>query len=149
MVLSLQTKVQAYNEMKKYDGKRKHKSQMNSREVNGLWFRLRNVGKSCWILSDHATDRIKEKGIETNLEDIVSMIGNAELIEYKLHRWKSQMHERIVLRSKAIVNGDQNVHAVYDLTTNEVISVWMNHVDDRHATLDFSNYDKNTKVFGV
>lgn len=143
------TTLSVKNEMKAYIGQRKHVSQMTPREVNGLWMRLRNVDKTDWTINDHSLDRIKQKGIKVTREDIISTIYHAQLKEYKVDTFRGQGDERVVLRSKAIVNGCYNIHAVYSLTSKRIVTVWMNHLDDQHATLDWSLYNADMKVFGV
>lgn len=134
-------------EMSKYIGKRKHVSQMKESESYTIWKRLKGVKK--WEFSEHALDRLKEKGIKATYDDIISMIGNAELIEYKIdyNRSINRCDERVVLRSKSIINKRYNIHVVYNLSRESIVTVWMNHVRDRHHTLDWSIYDENLKVF--
>lgn len=142
--------VKQKQEIFRYVGKRKHGSQLSNLEENGLWKRLKNVEEWEWEIIEHALDRLKQKGIQANRQDIISTIHNATLIEYKIDRDdKRQPDERVVLRSKAIVNRNYNLHAVYSLTNKRIISVWMNKIDDRHATLKWDLYDKNMKVFGI
>jgi hypothetical protein len=119
-------------------------------EENGLWKRLKKVEEWEWEIIDHALDRLKQKGIQANRQDILSTIHNATLIEYKIDRDdKRQPDERVVLRSKVTVNRHYNLHAVYSLTNKRIISVWMNKIDDRHRTLNWDLYDKTMKVFGI
>jgi len=138
-------------DLKKYCDKRKHGTQLERFEELGLWKRLNQVEEWEWEIIDHALDRLEEKGIEATRHDIISTISNSSIIEYRIvyNKRHRKYEERVVLRSKAIVNRRYNLHAVFSLTNNNVISVWMNHVNDRHKTLDWSLYDKNMKVLGV
>ena len=136
-------------EMSKYNGKRKHGSQLQQEEANIIWDRLKSFDD--WIISTHAFDRITEKGIRTTKEDIVSTIDNATIVEYKIdyNERSNRCDERVVLRANAVVNDTYNLHAVYSISRGVVVSVWMNHISDFHATLDWSIYDENMKVFGA
>lgn len=137
------------DEMKSYVGKRKHWSQMTTDEVVGIFNRLKSVQNDEWEMIDHALDRLHEKKIQATKEDIVSTIYNANVVEYKIDSSRGKCDERVVLRAKAIVNRDYNLNAVYSLTNKRIITVWINHIKDRHATLDWNIYDKNMKVFGI
>lgn len=136
-------------ELAEYAGRRKHGSQLSKVEENGLWKRLRGIQEWEWEMLAHASDRLAQKRIKASRHDIVSTIHNAKIIEYKIDFNKQQKDydERVVLRSKAVVQGEYNLHAVYSLTNKRIVSVWLNHIDDLHATLDWSIYDKNMKVF--
>lgn len=136
-------------ELAKYAGKRKHASQLEKFEEVGIWKRLRGIQEWEWVMSPHALQRLAEKRIRASRHDIVSAIHNANIIEYKIDYNKKYKtyDERVVLRSKAVVQNKYNLHAVYSLTNKRIVSVWLNHVDDHHATLDWNLYDKNMKVF--
>jgi len=136
-------------EMGKYCGQRKHVSQITQQENDGLYKRLKEVDK--WKIVSHALDRLKEKNINATREDIVSTINNSTLIEYKIDYDKriNRYEERVVLRSNAIVNRNFNLHVVFSLTKKQVITVWINDINDFHKTLDWSIYNEDMKVFGV
>ncbi|AGI11827.1 hypothetical protein PQE71_gp076 [Bacillus phage Izhevsk] len=139
------------HELEKYSGKRKHSSQMKKFENTGLMKRLKEVEEWEWELIDHALDRLIEKGIRASKRDIVSTIYNCSIIEYRIvyNRRLRLYEERVILRSKATVNRCYNLNVVFSLTTKNIVTVWINHVKDRHSTLDWSIYDKNMKVLGV
>lgn len=141
--------VETQLEMSKYVGKRKHSSQMSQKELDSLYSRLRSVEK--WELTRHALDRIEEKGINATYDDIASTVYHCDIIEYKIdyNVRINRCEERVVVRSRAVTNGEYNLNVVYNLHSNKVITVWLNHINDRHATLDWSLYDPDMKVFGV
>ena len=136
-------------EMGKYCGQRKHVSQITQQENDGLYKRLKEVDK--WKIVSHALDRLKEKNINATREDIVSTINNSTLIEYKIDYDKriNRYEERVVLRSNAIVNRNFNLNVVFSLTKQQVITVWINDINDFHKTLDWGIYNEDMKVFGV
>lgn len=139
--------------MESFVGCRKHVSQMSEVEVKGLFKRLKDVEKSGkrWNISGHTFNRIAEKGIIATYEDIVSAIHNATMVEYKIDRGRfdNAIEERVVLRSKDVVNKSYNLNVVYSLTNRKIITVWINHIKDRHATLDWSIYKEDMTVFGI
>lgn len=134
-------------EMSSYLGKRKHASQMNRNEKRILWARLREIKAKEWGVKIHALDRIEEKGINATRQDLISTIHNSEIIEYKIDDCRFGYDERVLVRANALVNGDYNLNVVYSLTTKDVITVWINHIDDKHETLDWAIYDENMIVF--
>ena len=135
--------------MARYAGKRKHGSQLKKTEEIGLWSRLKSVNDSEWGIAPHAIERIAQKRIRATRQDIISTIHNANIVEYKIDFNKKirTYDERVVLRSKSVIHNKYNLHVVYSLTSKDVISVWLNHINDYHKTLDWSIYDKNIKVF--
>lgn len=135
--------------LKQYVGKRKHHSHMTEQEKVGLFIRLKSIQK--WGIVSHALQRLEEKGIEATYDDIISTIFNSEVIEYRIvhNPVIKGCDERVILRAKAIVNRCYNLNVVYSLTCEKVITVWINHIKDRHKTLDWSLYDPDMKVFGV
>lgn len=132
-----------------YAGQRKHNSQLSHFEKLSLFTRLKNV--QYWGMSAHALDRLVEKGIKATKEDVVSTLNHANIVEYRIFQYSENdaCDERVILRSKAMVNGRYNLHVVYSLTNHRIVSVWTNHVLDKHSTLDWSIYNKDMKVFGV
>lgn len=130
-------------------GKRKHHSQMTKREKAGLFNRLKSVQN--WGILKHALERLEQKGIDATYDDIVSTIYYSEIIEYRIvHNPAIRKYdERVILRSKAIVNRCYNLNVVFSLTDKKIVTVWMNHIRDRHKTLRWELYDANMKVLGV
>lgn len=137
-------------ELAVYAGQRKHNSQLSHFEKLALFTRLKEV--PFWGMSSHALDRLVEKGIKATREDVISTLNHANIVEYRIFQYEQSVDlydERVILRSKAKVNGRYNLNVVYSLTNHRIISVWTNHVLDKHSTLDWSIYNKDMKVFGV
>lgn len=132
-------------------GRRKHVSQMTNEEKSVIWKRLNDVQEYEWKMTGHALDRLVEKGIKATKHDVVSTVYNAEIIEYRIvHNARfNSIDERVILRSKAIVNGSFNLNVVFSLTNKRIITVWNNHVKDLHSTLDWSIYSADMKVVGA
>lgn len=140
--------VQRQLELSQYIGKRKHGSQLQQEETDIISNRLKSFDN--WYMSGHALDRIIEKGIKATYDDVVSTIDNATIIEYKIdyNERSNRCDERVLLRANAVVNEVYNLNAVYSITRGVVVTVWINHINDKHDTLDWSIYDADMKVFG-
>lgn len=136
-------------EMSKYIGMRKHRSQLTQLEIGSLQRRLESFDE--WGITYHTLDRIEEKGIRATYDDIVSTILNCEIIEYKIdyNGRRNRCEERVVVRGRAITNNYYNLNVVYNITKGDIVTVWLNDISDRHATLDWSIYNEDMKVFGV
>lgn len=134
-------------EMSLYIGKRKHCSQMNDFEMKSIMDKLENIER--WNIRTHALDRIEEKGINATYNDLVSMIDNSSILEYKIdyNQKMNRCEERVLLRANSVVNVKYNLNVVYSITQRAIITVWINEIDDKHETLDWSIYDENMMVF--
>lgn len=132
-------------------GKRKHVSQMTEKEKLIIWSRLNSIKDHEWIITNYALNRLAKRNIMATREDVISTIYNSTIVEYRIiHNKKfNNYDERVVLRSKSVVNEDYNLHVVYSLTYKAVVSVWMNHVKDFHKTLDWSLYSEDMNVAGA
>jgi hypothetical protein len=134
----------ANNERVPHRGKKKHVSQMTELEKAYLFKSLKSVSR--WSMSKHALDRIAQKGINATYKDVVSTIHNSTIIEYHLAKYNEENDVRIVLRAKTLVNNCYNLNAVYSLTRKEVVSCWLNHIDDKHNTIDMKAYTRSLKI---
>ena len=134
-------------EMSKYIGMRKHSLQLTNIEREAIDKKLKDI--SSWTMTRHATDRLAEKGIKATYDDIVSTVHNHEIIEYKIdyNDRLNRCQERVVVRSKARTNKNYNLNIVFNITDKKIVTVWLNHIKDRHATLDWSIYNEDMKVF--
>ncbi|MFQ3543527.1 hypothetical protein Q7A53_05525 [Halobacillus rhizosphaerae] len=136
-------------EMVRFEGQRKHLSQMQPKEIFGIYDRLKSVKH--WRVSTHTFDRIKEKKIDATKKDLVSIIHNSRIVEYRIirNRYTDVLEERVVLESKPNVNRKYWIKVCYSLTENKIITTWMNDANDLHSTLDRGIYSKKMKVFGI
>lgn len=137
------------NDLSRWVGQRKYCTQLSEQEKDGLFKRLKEIDG--WGITGHTLKRIGSKGIEVTYDDIVSAIHNSDIVEYKIDKNNrlGTYEERVVLSSKAIVNRCYRFKAVYSLTEKKIITVWINHIDDNHDTLDWSLYNENMKVFNI
>ena len=139
--------VETQLEMSKYIGKRKHGTQIATDEEIMIWDRLYSI--SNWSLATHALTRLEEKNINAKYNDIVSVIKNSFIIEYKIdyNKQVNRCNERVVLRSNEVINNHYNLYVVFNLTRKRIVTVWLNRIDDFHDTLNWDLYDGNMKVF--
>lgn len=131
-----------------YRGKRKHGSQMTKREKDYLVKSLKHVKR--WRIRGHAKDRLEEKGINATYEDITSTIHNSTIIEYHIARKHNEEKDvRVLLRANNVINDCNNLNVVYSLSTESIVSFWLNDINDKHGSMDWSIYDKSLKIRGA
>lgn len=126
--------------------KRKHYSQMNTSEIKSLYSKLLSVTTKSWRMSDHAEERLVQKRIDASRSRIVDVINHCEIIEYKTVDNGRYTCERIIVRDTTLTNKNYNLNVVFDVTRGVVISVWLNHIKDRHSTLDMLIYDRELQI---
>ena len=126
--------------------KRKHYSQMNTSEIKSLYAKLLSVTTKNWRMSDHAEERLVQKRIDASRSRIVDVINHCEIIEYKTVDNGRYTCERVIVRDNTLINKNYNLNVVFDVTRGVVISVWLNHVKDRHSTLDMLIYDRELQI---
>ena len=126
--------------------KRKHYSQMNTSEIKSLYAKLLSVTTKNWRMSCHAEERLVQKRIDASRSRIVDVINHCEIIEYKTVDNGRYTCERVIVRDNTLINKNYNLNVVFDVTRGVVISVWLNHVKDRHSTLDMLIYDRELQI---
>ena len=126
--------------------KRKHYSQMNTSEIKSLYAKLLSVTTKNWRMSYHAEERLVQKRIDASRSRIVDVINHCEIIEYKTVDNGRYTYERVIVRDTTLINKNYNLNVVFDVTRGVVISVWLNHVKDRHSTLDMLIYDRELQI---
>jgi len=143
-----------------YDGKRKYYTQMTEEETQSLKFRL--LSRDKWKIGTHALkmieERLQEKGnsVKFGKEFLRKPILNGRIIEYKVDltvRADSPepfYDERVLLKSMETVESDSGkqytVNIVFSLSSNRVVTVWLNSVDFHHPDVDMSIYDENMYI---
>lgn len=138
-------------DMKSFIGKRKHVSQMSNDEIGVLFKRLKHVEENGlqWRMTTHTLDRIKNKKIDANYQDLVSLIHNSKIVEYKIdeNKFDGEPEERVVLSSNSVVNNCYKLKVVYSITKRRIVTAWVNHVKDNHDTLDWGLYSAEMPVY--
>ena len=126
--------------------KRKHYSQMNTSEIKSLYAKLLSVTTKNWRMSYHAEERLVQKRIDASRSRIVDVINHCEIIEYKTVDNGRYTCERVIVRDTNLINKNYNLNVVFDVTRGVVISAWLNHIKDRHSTLDMLIYDRELQI---
>ena len=126
--------------------KRKHYSQMNTSEIKSLYAKLLSVTTKNWRMSYHAEERLVQKRIDASRSRIVDVINHCEIIEYKTVDNGRYTCERVIVRDTKKKKKNYNLNVVFDVTRGVVISVWLNHIKDRHSTLDMLIYDRELQI---
>lgn len=126
--------------------KRKHYSQMNTSEIKSLYAKLLSVTAKNWRMSEHAEERLVQKRIDASRSRIIDVINHCEIIEYKTVDNGRYTCERVIVRDTTLTNKNYNLNVVFDVTRGVVISVWLNHIKDRHSTLDMLIYDRELQI---
>lgn len=135
-------------EMMKYGGMRIHKTMMSSYQIEKLEERVKEVSLNKWWMSRYSEERLYSRGFDFSTEKVASMFSDCEIIEYKIdvHKSKGTFQERLVLRTREEF-GNLNLVFVVSLTNNCIVTVWFNHKDDNHETINMSLYNPKMKVF--
>lgn len=130
---------------------RKHESQMSTKEKKNIKKRLKSNLK--WEVNNHTLKRISEKNIGASIPKVISQIKDCKIIEYKIDKVKlgdeSFYDERVLIRGNEIIirgKDKYQLNVVFSLTTRSLVTVWLNHVEDTHKTLDWDLYNGNMIV---
>lgn len=114
------------------DNQRKHWVQMSDAEFDRVVAEVKQVRSL--ELSTHAAERCVEKGISDS--DIARAFRKHRVVEAHIN---DPNDLRVVLRGKPNRN-NVCVCIVISLLHHEVVTVYPNHKDDNHRTIDWGNY---------
>lgn len=127
---------------------RKHVSQMSVQEKNKAREMFKKV--KTWRIFDHVNHRIREKEYSITVDDVLQIMHEGDIIEYeqKYYIETGNVSHLLLLQTiRERENGESDImHMVFDMTDEGIVSVWLNHIDDRHYTLDMGIYSKGLKV---
>lgn len=116
--------------------RRKHVSQMSDEELQYLQNLIQ--GKD-WHASYHVQDRMYERG--GKIQDIFEVINTGNIVEYHLKDHRS----RVLLRGvKPFL--DHVPCVVVEILSSQVITLYWNHKDDHHRTIDMRMYDRYLNI---
>ena len=127
---------------------KRHIKQMNAKERNFLNNKIRpdmiknfNIDKA---LTYHSYSRFQSKfPVPLTKEEITETIITGDFIEYKkIYENNILIDKRIVLRKNMKNDSDYDLVLVYSLMKNKIITVWDNHKDDLHRTLNLNKYSR-------
>lgn len=121
---------------------RKHCSQMSDGEIKTVLNFAKKIPKQEWGFNGYTFNRIQERG--GTKDYVLNALQNGELIEYHLKENKSRI---LVRGTQPISEYHRYVPCVvFELKTKTVITVYWNHVDDNHRTINMKPYDENLNV---
>lgn len=130
---------------------RKHVDQMTTKEKKNIKKRLKSNLK--WSVNNHTRERISEKNIGVTIPKIISQLKDCKIIEYKINKLKLKgdyiYDERVLVRGNEVVirkNEKYQLNVVVSLTTKSLVTVWLNHVEDTHVTLNWDLYNGNMVI---
>lgn len=115
---------------------KKHARQMTAAEKNLL---QESVKDKQWQFHPHAKAKMEERG--GIKEDILDVIENGSIVEYHQRNFMN----RILFRGKKAI-GKWVPCAVVEPTTSTIITVYWNHVDDHHRTINMKVYNKSIDI---
>lgn len=123
-------------------GLKKHISQMDGLERDFLMRRFYKIPKTDWKFTNYSLMRFTERGV-CSRSFLSLWDGDADLIEYHCKDGEN----RILLRSRAIT--DEQVCAVFSLTTLEIVTVYLNSREYKHETLAIEHYNPMLDVIAT
>jgi uncharacterized DUF497 family protein len=122
---------------------KKHITQMTKKEVVYLTQRFKSIPQSKWKFNDYSKKRARKRGVDFAIFRSLWTDG-FDLIEYHKHDQKGD--NRILLRSQMTDKDDNQVCAVFNFTTMEVTTVYLNWRKNKHDNLVWSEYDSSINV---
>jgi hypothetical protein len=122
---------------------KKHFTQMTKREVDFLTNKFKSIPQSHWKFNDYSKKRARERGVDFAVFRSIWTDG-FDLIEYHKHDQKGD--NRILLRSISTDKHDNQVCAVFNFTTKEVTTVYLNWRRNKHNNLVWEEYDSSINV---
>jgi uncharacterized DUF497 family protein len=122
---------------------KKHYTQMNKREIDFLINRFKSIPQNRWKFNSYSKKRAEERGVDFAVYRSIWTDG-FDLIEYHKHEQKGE--NRILLRSILTDKDDNQVCAVFNFSTMEVTTVYLNWRTNKHNNLVWEEYDPSIRV---
>lgn len=122
---------------------KKHITQMSPREIRYIEQRFKSVPQGSWSFNPYSRRRASERKVDMAIFRTLWSEGY-DVIEF--HQHEGKMENRILLRSIATDKKDNQVCAVFNFTTREVTTVYLNWKDNKHCNLVWEEYDKEIDI---
>lgn len=129
---------------------KKHRMQMNEKELKRLTQVFSQLNKSKTTISKHL---LNKESITWDRYDIISILHSDiydMIIEYNQTPTKwGVIDHRIVIRDRKVVetdHGKANLCIVVSLVENRVLTAYYNLINDNHKTIDWNRYCQYLKV---
>lgn len=119
---------------------KKHVSQMTEKEKTFLLRQFKSIPRVDWLITQYAEYRLNERGVA--LEWFKTLWEGYDLVEFH----KAGNSSRVLMRGNAVVNGDENICAVFDLKERVVITIWLNWTQNKHNNLVIEEYDSSYDI---
>lgn len=121
-------------------------TQMTEAEIDYLYTKLQAIDKI--YLTTHMFDKLRL--YDLNLDIIYESLKRAtkeSIIEYNNGRGNQR---RVLIRDTKPIQTEEgdviNASMVFDLDTHDLVTIWVNSLDDRHENVDMHYYNKNLKI---
>lgn len=122
---------------------KKHVSQMTSKEIKYLTQRFKSFPQSKWSFNKYSKKRAIRRGVDMAVFRSIWTDG-FDLIEY--HKHEESGDNRILVRSQVTDSNDSQVCAVFNFSTMEVTTVYLNWRKNKHEQLIWSEYSENVDI---
>jgi hypothetical protein len=122
---------------------KKHISQMTNKEANYLIQRFKSVPQNRWKFNTYSKMRARERGVDLTVFRSLWTDG-FDLIEFHQHDTKKE--NRVLLRTITTDKNDNQVCAVFNFSTMEVTTVYLNWRHNKHQNLVWEEYDASVDV---
>ncbi|PEZ47046.1 hypothetical protein CN367_11815 [Priestia megaterium] len=125
---------------------RKHSTQFTKEEMNYLIGRFKGVRRQDWKWSAYSQSRFIER--EADLE-VMNSIWTDGFTIIELHFHEKRKHKRVLIRSIRTDKEDNQVCVVFNFTTMEIHTVYLNERTNNHEEQFHSEYDADLDVIAV
>lgn len=113
---------------------KKHSSYFSKKEMNYVINRFKGVKHCDWRWTDYAQARLIEREVDHQVLNTIWSDGFT-VIEYHFHEKKK--HNRVLIRSVCTDENDNQVCVVFNFTTMEIHTVYLNQRSNKHNDADF------------
>lgn len=122
---------------------KKHVSQMSKQERKYLSDRFKSIPQGQWSFNTYSKKRAIKRGVDMAVFRTLWTDG-FDLIEF--HKHDETLHNRILLRTHSTDNRDNQVCAVFNFSTMEITTVYLNWRKNKHDNLVWSEYDASLDI---
>jgi len=122
---------------------KKHFTQMSKHEINFLVQKFKSIPQSKWKFNSYSKRRANERGVDLAVFRTIWTDG-FDLIEF--HKHDRKRDNRILLRSISTDENDNQVCAVFNFTTMEITTVYLNWRHNKHDNLVWGEYNPSISV---
>jgi len=122
---------------------KKHVTQMKPKEIEYLSQRFKSIPQNKWCFNGYSKKRAISRGIDMVVFRTLWTDG-FDLVEFHQHDIKQE--NRVLLRTIITDDKDNQVCAVFNFTTMEVTTIYLNWRKNKHNELSWYKYDGSIDV---